>query len=87
MHPDNLPALTAIRPDVCVLANNHILDFGRRGLADTCDALAAAEIHGVGAGANLEAAQRLAVIIGSVATNPVGFPNRGRRTATGPGVC
>ena len=35
MHPDNLPALTAFRPDVCALANNHILDFGYQGLTDT----------------------------------------------------
>ena len=35
MHPDNLPALTAFRPNVCALANNHILDFGYQGLTDT----------------------------------------------------
>jgi poly-gamma-glutamate capsule biosynthesis protein CapA/YwtB (metallophosphatase superfamily) len=34
MHPDNLPALTAFRPDVCALANNHILDFGYQGLTE-----------------------------------------------------
>ena len=39
MHPDNLPALTALRPDVCALANNHILDFGYQGLTDTVAAL------------------------------------------------
>jgi poly-gamma-glutamate capsule biosynthesis protein CapA/YwtB (metallophosphatase superfamily) len=32
MHPANLPCLVAVRPDACVLANNHVLDFGRRGL-------------------------------------------------------
>jgi len=83
MHPENLPAVTAIRPDACSLANDHILDFGRRGLSDTRDALAAAEIHGVGADVNLDAAQRLAVItphddhrviIGSVATKSSGVP-------------
>lgn len=35
MHPDNVPALTALRPHVCALANNHILDFGYQGLTDT----------------------------------------------------
>ncbi|MDT5052256.1 MAG: hypothetical protein QOF66_622, partial [Mycobacterium sp.] len=35
MHPDNVGCLTAIRPDVCALANNHILDFGYQGLTDT----------------------------------------------------
>lgn len=49
MHPDNVPALTAFGSDVCALANNHMLDFGRRGLAQTCDVLARAKIEGVGA--------------------------------------
>ncbi|KJY46832.1 hypothetical protein VR46_06905, partial [Streptomyces sp. NRRL S-444] len=26
MHPGNLPCLAAARPDVCALANNHVLD-------------------------------------------------------------
>src|ERR1700760_1020630 len=33
MTPDNLPCVAAARPDVCALANNHVLDFGRLGLA------------------------------------------------------
>ena len=28
MNPANSEALAAVRPDVCVLANNHVLDFG-----------------------------------------------------------
>jgi Bacterial capsule synthesis protein PGA_cap len=28
MSPENLPCVTAARPDVCALANNHVLDFG-----------------------------------------------------------
>jgi poly-gamma-glutamate synthesis protein (capsule biosynthesis protein) len=39
MSPANLPCLLAARPDAAVLANNHVLDFGRRGLRDTLDAL------------------------------------------------
>ena len=35
MSPDNLPAVTVARPNVCVLANNHVLDFGPSGLAET----------------------------------------------------
>ena len=50
MHPDNIGCLTAIRPDACALANNHIFDFGVRGLSDTLHALTDAEIRGVGAG-------------------------------------
>ncbi len=62
MNPDNLPALTAFRPDVCALANNHILDFGYQGLTDTVAALTEAGIQGAGAGADLTAARRPAVV-------------------------
>jgi poly-gamma-glutamate synthesis protein (capsule biosynthesis protein) len=50
MNPQNLPCVAAIRPDACALANNHVLDFGRTGLADTLDALAGAGLPAVGAG-------------------------------------
>jgi poly-gamma-glutamate capsule biosynthesis protein CapA/YwtB (metallophosphatase superfamily) len=50
VHPANLPALTVAAPDVCVLANNHVLDFGREGLAETLDALAGAGLRTAGAG-------------------------------------
>ncbi|MFF4507986.1 CapA family protein [Streptomyces sp. NPDC001401] len=50
MHPANLPALTVAGPDVCVLANNHVLDFGREGLEETLDALAGAGLQAAGAG-------------------------------------
>jgi poly-gamma-glutamate capsule biosynthesis protein CapA/YwtB (metallophosphatase superfamily) len=30
MSPDNVRFLTALRPSVCALANNHVLDLGRR---------------------------------------------------------
>ena len=50
MNPANVPALAAIRPDVCVLANNHVLDFGRSGLLETLDVLSASGLRGAGAG-------------------------------------
>ncbi|KOV67553.1 CapA family protein [Streptomyces sp. MMG1121] len=56
MHPANLPALTVARPDVCVLANNHVLDFGRPGLAETLEALDAAGTRTVGAGRDADEA-------------------------------
>ena len=56
MHPDNLALLQAARPDCCVLANNHVLDWGREGLADTLDALARAGIACPGAGPDAESA-------------------------------
>ena len=36
MSPANIACLTVARPDVCALANNHVLDFGQNGLAETC---------------------------------------------------
>ncbi|MGW9212995.1 CapA family protein [Embleya sp. NPDC055664] len=62
MHPDNIPCLEVIRPDVCVLANNHVLDFGRAGLADTLDALHRAGLRTAGAGGGIEEARRPAVV-------------------------
>ena len=62
MHPDNVPALRVFRPDVCALANNHILDFGYQGLTDTVTALGEAGIQGAGAGADLTAVRRPAVV-------------------------
>jgi poly-gamma-glutamate capsule biosynthesis protein CapA/YwtB (metallophosphatase superfamily) len=50
MNPRNVPCLTAAGLDVCALANNHVLDFGRRGLADTLATLAGTGITTVGAG-------------------------------------
>lgn len=50
MNPANIACLTAARPDVCVLANNHILDFGREGMEDTFAALHRAGLSNVGAG-------------------------------------
>ncbi|PRX49360.1 poly-gamma-glutamate synthesis protein (capsule biosynthesis protein) [Prauserella shujinwangii] len=62
MTPANLPALLAARPDVCVLANNHVLDFGHDGLSDTLDALAAAGLTVAGAGPDGDAAARPATV-------------------------
>ena len=56
MHPANLPALAVARPDVTVLANNHVLDFGRPGLLDTLDALARAGLRTAGAGRDADEA-------------------------------
>jgi len=39
MSPGNVPALTAVDPDVCSIANNHVLDFGVDGLKETLAAL------------------------------------------------
>lgn len=40
MHPGNIECLTAARLDVCSLANNHALDYGWQGFAETIQVLA-----------------------------------------------
>jgi poly-gamma-glutamate synthesis protein (capsule biosynthesis protein) len=62
MHPRNIPCLQAAGIDVCSLANNHSLDWGRQGLLETLNTLKDANILPVGAGMNLQEASRPAII-------------------------
>jgi len=62
MNPANLAALTVVRPDACVLANNHVLDFGRRGLLETLDVLSTAGLRIAGAGRSAGEAEAEAVV-------------------------
>lgn len=61
MSPENAACLQAAEIDCCVLANNHILDFGARGLADTLQTLALHEIKFCGAGSDPEQAAAPAI--------------------------
>ena len=60
--PENAVCLTAADIDCCVLANNHVLDFGRAGLIDTLSALERLNIRTAGAGRDLNEATAPAVI-------------------------
>ncbi|TYP78773.1 MULTISPECIES: CapA family protein [Nitrosomonas] len=62
MHPQNMPSLTVAKIDCCVLANNHVLDWGYAGLTETLRILTNAHIKTAGAGANLQAAQSRAIL-------------------------
>jgi poly-gamma-glutamate capsule biosynthesis protein CapA/YwtB (metallophosphatase superfamily) len=62
MSPENLPVLEAARIDVCCLANNHVLDWGFTGLADTLVSLRKAGIRPTGAGLNLQEAEAPAIV-------------------------
>jgi poly-gamma-glutamate synthesis protein (capsule biosynthesis protein) len=62
MSPGNLPCVAAAGPDACALANNHVLDFGRRGLEDTLDALSGARLAAVGAGRDMGEARRPVIV-------------------------
>lgn len=62
MHPSNLPCLAEARIDCCVLANNHVLDWGAGGLTDTLDALHRAGIATAGAGTTRSEAAKPAIL-------------------------
>ena len=62
MHPDNVPCLNVAGIDCCVLANNHVLDWGYQGLFETLDVLRQNDITVAGAGRDLEEAQMPAVL-------------------------
>jgi poly-gamma-glutamate capsule biosynthesis protein CapA/YwtB (metallophosphatase superfamily) len=57
MNPPNVSCITAAKIDCCALANNHILDWGYQGLAETLDTLKQAKVKSTGAGMNLEEAE------------------------------
>lgn len=62
MHPGNIAFLAAAKIDLCVLANNHVLDWGYSGLIDTLDTLKKANVKSVGAGRNREEAEAPAIV-------------------------
>ena len=61
MSPENVACITAADVDVCVLANNHVLDWGHAGLAETLKTLRAAGVKTAGAGEDLAKASAPAV--------------------------
>lgn len=62
MNPANLPLLEAAGIDSCVLANNHVLDWGEQGLIDTLLSLDNLGLQHAGAGLNLAAAEAPTVL-------------------------
>ena len=95
MSPANIACLTVARPDVCALANNHVLDFGQNGLAETLATLARAGLPSAGAGLDAAGAQRAAVVslanggrvtVTSCGTASSGIPRAWAAGARRPGV-
>jgi len=62
MHPKNIPCLSVAKIDCCILANNHVLDWGYTGLTETLETLAAANVRTAGAGRNLDEASAPAIM-------------------------
>jgi len=95
MNPDNIPCITAADIECCALANNHVLDWGYQGLAETLDTLRKAGIKMTGAGANIHEAQAPAilpisgkgrVLVFSFGSETSGIPWSWTATANKPGV-
>jgi poly-gamma-glutamate synthesis protein (capsule biosynthesis protein) len=95
MHPANVACLSVARIDVCALANNHVLDYGEAGLAETLETLMAAGLKTAGAGPDLAGAQRPAIVtlsrgirvmVFSFATTTSGVPRAWAATGQRPGV-
>lgn len=95
MHPRNAPCLVAAGVDCCVLANNHVLDWGREGLLETLRTLHRLRIATAGAGADHAAARAPAVLssgggarvlVFGAATDDSGVPETWSAEAGRPGV-
>jgi poly-gamma-glutamate capsule biosynthesis protein CapA/YwtB (metallophosphatase superfamily) len=95
MHPKNIPCITAAGIDCCVLANNHVLDWGYAGLEETLNILHDANIKTAGAGHNtkqantpavLEVADKGRVIVFSYATEYSGVLQKNAANENKPGV-
>ena len=94
MNPANIDCLAAARIDCCVLANNHVLDGGEAGLAETLSTLRKAGFATAGAGLNAEEAEKPAVLklqmarllVFSYAMSSSGVPRSWAARAGRPGV-
>ncbi len=95
MHPKNIACLTTAEIDCCVLANNHVLDWGYGGLSETLTTLKSANIQTTGAGNNMSQAGtpaiidtsgRARVVVLSYALRSSGVPREWAAGADKPGV-
>jgi poly-gamma-glutamate synthesis protein (capsule biosynthesis protein) len=95
MHPANAGCLVAAGIDCCVLANNHVLDWGVAGLVETLDTLSEAGIATAGAGRTAIEAARPAifeimrgcrVLVIGLGSPTSGVPAGWAATESGPGV-
>lgn len=84
-YPDRVKTLQEGRIDVVNLANNHILDFSKEGLAETLEVLDRARILHTGAGINEAQARKPAVITRKgISVGVLGYTDNEPEWAAGP---
>ncbi len=95
MHPANVPCLEAAGIDCCVLANNHVLDWGTAGLEDTLASLRQTRMKATGAGRNASEAgvpavfrigRKGRVLVFAWASPTAGVPRQWAANESRPGV-
>jgi poly-gamma-glutamate capsule biosynthesis protein CapA/YwtB (metallophosphatase superfamily) len=94
MSPENAECLAAAKIDCCVLANNHVLDWGRAGLIETLTTLQKLNVKATGAGrtdfeARAPAVLNLAnarLLIFSFGSTSSGIPFEWAATSDAPGI-
>jgi poly-gamma-glutamate synthesis protein (capsule biosynthesis protein) len=95
MSPENAACLTAAKIDCCVLANNHVLDWGGPGLLETLETLSGAGITTAGAGRNADEAARPSalkvpakrrILVFGFGTPSSGIPDDWAATEARPGI-
>jgi poly-gamma-glutamate synthesis protein (capsule biosynthesis protein) len=95
MHPQNVGCLSAGQISACALANNHVLDWGYDGLAETLQTLDAADITYSGAGNDANEAMQPAVLdttakgrllFFSFGSTTSGIPQEWKATSVSPGI-
>ena len=80
MHPENVKVLLAAGIDHVSLANNHTLDWGRKGLEETMNSLQASGISFSGVGINKKEASQASILEtkkGRILVFSYGMPNSG----------
>lgn len=95
MHPENIPCLTEADIDCCVLANNHVMDWGTAGLLETLETIKKVGIGYSGAGRDsteasapysIEVVGKGRVLVFSFGCTSSGIPQRWKATKNNPGV-
>ncbi len=95
MSPENAACLVSAGIDCCALANNHVLDWGRRGLLETLGTLKNSKVRVAGAGrddcearapAVLEIRDELRILFFSFGSTTSGIPPEWAATPDSAGV-